>query len=143
MISFKDNWIFGFNCLFKMISELFPFSINMINIKYTQPISLNGLKDRNCTGSRHNYHSYIPNYLRILHIYFTTCLWQSLYIIFTHSVQTNWKGLQGRLVDRQTNNLNYWKSTPSRRGDLPLPSTNSSIYHRNIKINKIPFLSLF
>ena len=24
-----------------------------------------------------------------------------------YSVQTNWKGLKGRLVDRQTNNLTY------------------------------------
>jgi hypothetical protein len=31
-------------------------------------------------------------------------LWQ----FFTYSVQTNWKGLKGRLVDRQTNNLTYW-----------------------------------
>jgi hypothetical protein len=27
--------------------------------------------------------------------------------------------------------------------DLPLPTTNASIYHTNIKINKITFLSLF
>jgi hypothetical protein len=26
--------------------------------------------------------------------------------------------------------------------DLPIPSTNASIYHSNININKIPFLSL-
>ena len=80
-------------------------------------------------------HSYIPNALQILHIYFITCFWHSLYIIFTYFVQTNWKGLKGRLVDRQTNNLTYWTSTLSRCVDLLLP-TYVSIYHSNIKINK-------
>jgi hypothetical protein len=59
-------------------------------------------------------------------------------MIFTYSNQINWKGLKGkgRLVDGQTKNLTYWMSTPSICVDPPLPTTNASIYHINIKINK-------
>jgi hypothetical protein len=51
--------------------------------------------------------SYIPNSLWIL--YYTSLLAYGIVYIyfFTYSVKTNWKGLKGRLVERQTNNLTY------------------------------------